>query len=44
MSALPALSIVMPCLNEAARIAETLERLQPLRQRGVEVIVVDGGR
>ena len=43
MSALPALSIVMPCLNEAARIAKTLERLQPLRQRGVEVIVVDGG-
>lgn len=37
------LSIVMPCLNEAAGIAATLERLQPLRARGVEVVVVDGG-
>ena len=37
------LSIVMPCLNEAGGIVTALERLQPLRQRGVEVIVVDGG-
>ena len=37
------LSIVIPCLNEARGIAETLEALQPLRQRGAEVIVVDGG-
>ena len=36
------LSIVIPCLNEAAGIVAALERLQPLRQRGVEVIVVDG--
>ena len=39
----PALSIVMPCLNEAAGIAATLTRLQPLRARGIEVVVVDGG-
>jgi len=37
------LSIVMPCLNEASGIGAALERLQPLRRRGVEVIVVDGG-
>ncbi len=37
------LSIVMPCLNEAAGIVTALERLQPLRRRGAEVIVVDGG-
>jgi len=38
-----ALSIIIPCLNEAGGIVAALERLQPLRQRGVEVIVVDGG-
>ena len=38
-----ALSIVIPCLNEAGGIVAALERLQPLRRRGVEVIVVDGG-
>jgi rSAM/selenodomain-associated transferase 2 len=38
-----ALSIVMPCLNEAAGIAAALGDLQPLRERGVEVVVVDGG-
>jgi rSAM/selenodomain-associated transferase 2 len=37
------LSIVMPALNEAAGIAHTLSRLQRLRARGHEVIVVDGG-
>jgi rSAM/selenodomain-associated transferase 2 len=37
------LSIIVPCLNEAGMIAETLEALQPLRARGAEVIVVDGG-
>ena len=37
------LSIVIPCLNEAEIIAATLEGLQPLRARGAEVIVVDGG-
>ena len=37
------LSVVMPALNEAAGIAQTLQRLAPGRARGVEVIVVDGG-
>ena len=39
----PALSIVMPALNEAAGIEATLEALQPLRARGVEVVLADGG-
>jgi rSAM/selenodomain-associated transferase 2 len=37
------LSIIMPVLNEAERIAGALAALAPLRDRGVEVIVVDGG-
>jgi len=37
------LSIVMPVLNEAAGIAAALEALAPLRARGAEIIVVDGG-
>lgn len=37
------LSIIIPCLNEADRIEATLAALQPLRRRGAEVIVVDGG-
>lgn len=37
------LSIVLPTLNEAAGVAPLLAALQPLRQRGHEVIVVDGG-
>ena len=37
------LSIVMPVLNEAAGIEAALAALAPYRQRGVEVIVVDGG-
>lgn len=37
------LSIVVPVLNEAAGVKTTLASLAPLRQRGVEVIVVDGG-
>lgn len=37
------LSIIMPALNEAAHIAATLTPLQGLRQRGVEIIVADGG-
>lgn len=36
------LTIIVPTLNEASRIAATLQMLTPLRQRGVEVIVVDG--
>jgi rSAM/selenodomain-associated transferase 2 len=37
------LSIIMPVLDEAAGIVAALEALAPFRQRGVEVIVVDGG-
>ena len=37
------LSIVMPVLDEAAEIEAALAALTPYRQRGVEVIVVDGG-
>lgn len=37
------LSIVMPVLNEAARIEAALTALQIYRARGVEVIVADGG-
>ncbi len=37
------LSIVMPVLNEAAEIEPALRALAPLRGRGCEVIVVDGG-
>jgi len=38
-----ALSIVVPALDEAAGIVATLQALQPLRRRGAEVLVVDGG-
>jgi len=37
------LSIVMPALNEAGGIVEALAALAPLRARGVEIIVSDGG-
>ncbi len=37
------LSIVIPVLNEAAGVEERLLALAPLRQRGAEVVVVDGG-
>ena len=37
------LSIIVPCLNEAEGIAGTVSALAPLRSRGAEVIVVDGG-
>jgi rSAM/selenodomain-associated transferase 2 len=43
MQAAPALSIVLPVLNEAPGIAAALQALAPLRNRGVEVIVADGG-
>jgi rSAM/selenodomain-associated transferase 2 len=39
----PALSIVMPALNEAAVVETALAALQPLRARGVEVVLTDGG-
>lgn len=37
------ISIIIPTLNEAAGIAAALAALQPLRGRGHDVIVVDGG-
>ncbi|MBM3346841.1 MAG: glycosyltransferase [Betaproteobacteria bacterium] len=39
----PALSVVVPVLNEAALISDVLTSLAALRSRGCEVIVVDGG-
>ncbi|ARQ00887.1 TIGR04283 family arsenosugar biosynthesis glycosyltransferase [Pseudorhodoplanes sinuspersici] len=39
----PVLSIIVPVLNEARTITNALTALKPFRQRGVEVIVVDGG-
>ena len=41
--AVPMLSIVIPVLNEARGIGQVLQALAPLRARGVQVIVVDGG-
>lgn len=38
-----ALSIVMPALDEGARIVDVLAPLQPLRARGCDIILVDGG-
>jgi rSAM/selenodomain-associated transferase 2 len=37
------LSIIIPCLDEQEGIAATLAALAPLRARGAEVIVADGG-
>lgn len=37
------LSIIVPVLNEAAGVVATLQALQALRSRGVEIVVVDGG-
>ncbi|HZA95025.1 MAG TPA: TIGR04283 family arsenosugar biosynthesis glycosyltransferase [Burkholderiaceae bacterium] len=37
------LAVVVPVFNEVTSIASTLARLQPLRVRGAQVIVVDGG-
>lgn len=39
----PMLSLIIPVLDEATTIEATLASLEPLRARGVEVIVVDGG-
>jgi len=41
--ALTMLSIIVPALNEADGIVDHLAGLQPLRQRGVEVVLADGG-
>src|SRR5690242_18498393 len=40
---MPRLSIIIPVLDEAATIAETLAALAAYRARGAEIIVVDGG-
>ena len=40
---MPPLSIVIPTLNEAGAIGETLAALRPLRARGYQVVVADGG-
>src|SRR5688572_5633789 len=37
------LSIIMPVLDEEAGIAEALATLAPFRERGAEVVVIDGG-
>lgn len=37
------ISIIVPTLNEAGQIGSMLSKLQPLRERGHEVIVADGG-
>lgn len=39
----PALSVVIPCLNEADCLPRLLRDLEPLRRQGHEVVVVDGG-
>ena len=39
---MPSLSIIVPVLDEAAIITGALQGLAPFRQRGAEVIVVDG--
>lgn len=39
----PTISIIIPVLNEAAGIIQTLQRLQTYRTQGAEIIVVDGG-
>jgi rSAM/selenodomain-associated transferase 2 len=42
-SATPPLSVILPVLNEAVGGGEALAALRPLRARGCEVIVADGG-
>ena len=37
------LLVVIPVLNEAASLAESLRALQPLRRRGASLVVVNGG-
>jgi rSAM/selenodomain-associated transferase 2 len=39
----PSLSIIVPVLDEASVIADSLRDLAALRERGAEIIVVDGG-
>lgn len=37
------LSVIVPVLNEAGCLPDTLARLQPMRRRGHQVILADGG-
>lgn len=37
------ISIIIPTLNESAVIVDSLQPLQPMRKRGHEIILVDGG-
>jgi rSAM/selenodomain-associated transferase 2 len=37
------ISVIIPCLNEAASISDCLASLQSFKERGHEIIVVDGG-
>jgi glycosyltransferase involved in cell wall biosynthesis len=37
------LAIIVPVLNEGAALMERLQALQPLRARGAELLMVDGG-
>lgn len=39
----PALAIIVPVLDEAPTLVARLRALQPLRERGARVVVVDGG-
>lgn len=39
----PFLSLILPVLNEATTVAAQLAKLQSLRERGGELLVVDGG-
>jgi rSAM/selenodomain-associated transferase 2 len=40
---MPSLSVIVPALNEAGHIRQTLSDLAPARRQGHEVIMVDGG-
>ena len=42
-SGVPSLSIIVPVLDEAAIIVAALQALAPFRERGAELVVVDGG-
>ena len=41
--AVPAVSLVVPALDEAGAIPRSLGPIQPLRGKGIEVVVADGG-
>jgi rSAM/selenodomain-associated transferase 2 len=43
VTAQPSLSIIIPVLDEAENIVAALAALAPLRARGAEIVVVDGG-